>query len=226
MNGLWRCANYAFAPNFYKYCGPDKNRELKGYLQTKTSDAGLKAMLNDFAAMHPYLKLIARANGLNDEFDERAVEAYWLGNKLLTKISLDNFYQHVKPRLGRKELKWFEQKLPQGAKPNHQFHVFNFITRTGYRALAHTVETMDQCRISRGKVLPGGRVATQKLVYQRGRLILAPAVKEYKNLAEEFKSGDLITLHWGWVCEKITREQAKNLEHYTNLALKLANKTI
>jgi len=42
MNGLWRCAKYAFSPNKLKYCGPDKNQELKGYLQTKTSDQGLR----------------------------------------------------------------------------------------------------------------------------------------------------------------------------------------
>lgn len=226
MDGLWRCARYAFAPNFLKYCGPDKNRELKDYLQFKASDDGLKSLLSHFAAMHPYLQLIAQTNGLANEFDDRVVEAYWLGNKLLDKVSLDSFYRYVKPRLPKKELKWFELKLPAGAKPNHQFHVFNFAIRTGHRQVAHTVETMDQCRISWGKVLPGGKVATQKLVYQFGRLRLAPAVKEYKNLAGEFKPGDLITLHWGWVCEKISPQQVKKLTKYTNLALRLANTTI
>lgn len=183
-------------------------------------------MLSHFAAMHPYLKLIARANGLNDEFDERAVEAYWLGNKLLNKVSLNSFFQYVKKRLPAKELKWFEQKLPQGAKPNHQFHVFNFITRTGHRQIPHTVETMDQCRISWGKILPGNQVTTQRLINHDKKLKLVPAIKPIKNFIKDFKIGDLVTLHWGWICEKITREQAKNLEHYTNLALKLANKTI
>lgn len=226
MNGLWRCANYAFAPNFYKYCGPDKNQELKGYLQTKTSDAGLKVLLNDFSALHPYLQLIAHNNGIADEFDDRVVEAYWLGNEMLDGVSMKGFFEHIKKRLPVKELRWFEAKLQPGAKPNHQFHVFNFINRTGHRQISHTVETMDQCRISWGRVLPGGKVTTQKLVYRHGRLRLVPAVKEYKNLTKEFKPSDLVTLHWGWVCEKISPQQVKKLTKYTNLALSLANQTI
>src|SRR3989344_3817537 len=226
MSGLWRCARYAFAPNYLKYCGPDKNRELAGYLTHFAADAGLRVMLEKFSAMHPYLKFIARENGISDEFDDRVVEAYWLGNRLLNRISLNSFYGHVQPRLPAKELKWFELKLPQGAKPNHQFHVFNFINRTGHKAIPHTVETMDQCRISWGTVLPGGKVTTQKMIYQRGRLGLAPAVKEYKNLTKDFQPGDLVTLHWDWVCEKITPKQANNLSKYTNLALRLANTTI
>jgi hydrogenase maturation factor len=226
MNGIWRSANYAFAPNYLKYCGPDKNRELAGYLTQSVVDAGLKSMLEKFEAMHPYLKLIAQENGLGDEFDERVVEAYWLGNNLLDQVSPAGFYRHVKPRLPLKDLKWFEAKLPAGAKPNHQFHVLNFIIRTGHRQVKHTVETMDNCRISWGKVLPGGKVKTNRLIYQNGKLSLTPGVKEVKNLVKDFKAGDLVTLHWGWICEKINRQQAENLQKYTNLALRLANQTL
>lgn len=226
MDGLWRCSNYAFAPNFYKYCGPDKNKELAGYLQFKASDDGLKNLLKDFAALHPYLKLIADQNGIANEFDDRVVEAYWLGNKLLNKVSLNSFFQHINKKLSQKELRWFELKLPQGAKPNHQFHVLNFIIRTGHRAAAHTVETMDQCRISWGRVLPGGQVKSQRLVYQDKKLKLMPAVKKVKNLLNDYRVGDLVTIHWGWLCEKITSNQVKNLEKYTHLAIRLANSTI
>ncbi|KKU86963.1 MAG: hypothetical protein UY17_C0034G0010 [Candidatus Beckwithbacteria bacterium GW2011_GWC2_47_9] len=226
MNGLSLCARYAFAPNYLKYCGPDKNQELKGYLQTKTSDAGLKAMLNDFAAMHPYLQLIAKENGIDNEFDERVVDAYWLGNKLLDNVALKSFFNHVNPRLSKKELKWFELKLPQGAKPNHAFHVFNFITRAGHQAVHHTIESMDNCRISWGIMLPKGKVATQKLGYKDKQLQLVQAVKTIKNLVNDFEVGDLVTFHWGWVCEKISQRQAKSLDRYTRLALRLANQTL
>jgi len=226
MNGLSLCARYAFAPNYLKYCGPDKNRELAGYLAHSVADAGLKLMLEKFEAMYPYLQLIAHNNGIGDEFDDRVAEAYWLGNQLLDKVTTSSFFAHVRPRLPFKDRQWFEQKLPLGAKPNHAFHVLNFMTRTGHKAIPQTVETMDQCRISWGTVLPGGKVTTQKLVYQRGRLRLVSAIKEYKNLTKEFNPGDLVTTHWGWICEKINRQQIKNLENYTNLALRLANTTI
>ena len=226
MNGLLRCAKYAFAPNKLKYCGPDKNQEISAYLTNKASDQGLKELLDDFLGMYPYLKLISRENGISDPFDERVVEAYWLGNELLEAVSWKSFYQQVEKKLAPKELRWFELKLASGVKPNHSFHVFNFLTRTGHRAIPHTVETMDNCRISAGRIVAPGKVKTDKLVCQNGKLKLTPAIKKFHNLVDGFKTGDLVTFHWGWVCEKINRQQAKNLEKYTNLALRLANLTI
>ncbi|MCG2692106.1 DUF6390 family protein [Microgenomates group bacterium] len=260
MNGLWRCAKYAFSPNKLKYCGPDKNQELAGYLKTKTSDLGLEKILAEFAAMWPYLKLIAKENGITDPFDEKVVEAYWLGNALLETVSLKSFFNHARPRLAKKDLKWFEIKLPQGAKPNHQFHVFNFWKRTGHLARLHTLETMDNCRISAGRIIlpqqlrraqsfatpldvsSGGSpdilratfavgrnllvVKTDKLIYKNGRLELEPTIKEVQSLEGGYKPGDLVTIHWNCVCEKVTVQQAKNLEKYTRLALRLANLTV
>lgn len=256
MSGLWRCAKYAFSPNYLKYCGPDKNKELVGYLKTKTADAGLKNILDDFEAMYPYLKLIANENGIKDEFDEQVVEAYWLGNELLETVSLKSFFNHAKEKITAKDLKWFEVKLPQGAKPNHSFHVLNFWKRTGHLARLQTIETMDNCRISAGKIMPFGNTkfpgaqsfatslrlrsgsrqtssapeicvaCTDKLVYKDGRLKLEPAIKEVQSLENDLKPGDLVTIHWNWVCEKINQKQRENLEKYTDIALKLANLTI
>ncbi len=227
MNGLWLCAKYAFAPNYLKYCGPDKNKELAGYLKTKTTDLGLEAMLQKFSAMYPYLKLIAAENGIADVFDQRVVEAYWLGNEMLDKVTMKGFYNHARGKLPVKERQWFELKLPQGAKPHHSFHVFNFIKRTGHKAVNHTVETMDNCRISSGVVVNPMKVKTDRLIYANGKFRLQPgAIKTIKNIDNDLKIGDLVTLHWDWVCEKINRQQAKNLDRYTRLALRLANQTI
>ena len=256
MNGLWHCAKYAFSPNYLKYCGPDKNQELAGYLKTKTSDLGLEMILKEFRAMEPYLKLIARENGIADTFDEKVVEAYWLGNELLEAVSLKSFFNHNQPRLAKKDLRWFEVKLGQGAKPNHSFHVFNFWKRTGHLARLHTIETMDNCRISWGKIIPfcntkfpGAQsfatpptlrsesrqtssapeicvACTDKLIFKNGQLGFEPTIKEVQSLEGGYKPGDLVTIHWNWVCEKITPQQAKNLEKYTDLALRLANLTV
>ncbi len=226
MTGLLICARYSFSPNKLKYCGPDKNQELQGYLKTKTSDEGLKNMLEDFNALHPYLKLIAKENGIRNEFDERVVEAYWLGNELLETVTLKSFFNHALKRLSKKDLRWFEIKLPQGAKPNHQFHVLNFWKRTGHLAILQTLETMDNCRISTGKIIDSATIKTNKLIYRNGRLSLEPAVKEVQSLEGGYQPGDLVTTHWNFLCEKITLQQAKNLEKYTNLALRLANLTI
>ncbi len=227
MNGIWRCASYAFSPNYLKYCGPDKNQELAGYLQTKTTDLGLETLLKKFATMYPYLELIAHANGLSDSFNDRVVDAYWLGNELLDKVSLKDFYNHVSQKIPRKELKWFELKLPQGAKASHSFHVFNFWLRTGHKAVPHTVETMDNCRISAGVIVGPGKIKTDQLIYKGGKLILKKdVIKSVKNINSDYQTGDLVSMHWGWICEKINKEQAKNLNKYIRLALRLANQTL
>jgi len=237
MKGVLRCARYAFAPNRLKYCGPDKNNQVAAYL------AGFKEILDDFAGMYPYLKLIGDSNGLGP-FDDKVVEAYWIGSKLLDGVGLKQFYDHLNERLKKRlslgQLKWVVNKVPQGAKAHHSFHVFNIWNRTGHQESQHTVSSMDACRISWGEVVSNGqlgqselRLKTQKLVYENGKLKLVPEVVRQvswrlgdKKLISGLKAGDLVTMHWGWVCEKISLQQAKNLEKYTKWHLKLANTTI
>jgi len=243
MNGVLRCARYAFSPNKLKYCGPDRNSELFSYISKRISDQGLVELLDDFKVMYPYLKLIADENGIKDVFDERVVEAYWIGNNLLDGVSIRGFWdelmerQKLKDKFKPKDLKWITGKVPKGAKVHHSYHVMNVWNRTGHEAKPHTVETMDNCRISWGKIISVGRdkikVKGQKLEYKSGKLMLKKGgVKEIswrvgdKKMVRELKTGDLVTVHWGWVCEKVNKFQVRNLEFYTKRHIKLANETI
>jgi len=206
-------------------------------------DQGLNELLGDFAVMYPYLKLIADENEIADPFSEEVVEAYWIGNELLEKVKLKKFWDHLmekqelKKRFKKKDLKWIIGKVPIGAKVHHSFHVFNVWNRTGHEAKPHTVETMDNCRISWGKVIDKKKnmikAKTQEVVYKKGKLSLKEGViKDVswrlgdKSFVKGLKKGDLITIHWGWVCEKVNKKQIENLEKYTKWHLKLANLTI
>ena len=243
MHGVLRCARYAFSPNKLKYCGPDKNSELFSYIEAKISDQGLVELLDDFKVMYPYLKLIADENGIVDPFDERVVEAYWIGNELLEGVSMKGFWdqlmeeQKLKKRFKPKDLKWIVGKVPKGAKVHHSYHVLNVWNRTGHEAKPHTVETMDKCRISWGEIMRVGKnkikVKAQGLEYKKGKLMLKKGViKEIswrlgdKKLVRGLRKGDLISMHWGWVCEKVDKFQVRNLEKYTKWHIKLANTTI
>lgn len=244
MRGMLKCARYAFSPNKLKYCGPvDKNFEIFSHIVEKVEDQGLNELLNDFAVMQPYLKLIADENNIADPFDEKVVEAYWIGNELLEKVKFKGFWDHLlkdqglEKRFKKKDLKWIVSKVPAGAKVHHSFHVFNVWNRTGHEAIPHTVATMDNCRISWGKVMgklkDKIKVKTQELIYEDKQLKLKPGViREVswrigdKKLIKGIKKGDLITIHWGWVCEKVSKPQVLNLKKYTEWHLKLANLTI
>jgi len=247
MDGVLTCARYAFAPNYYKYCGPDANRTIASYLKEEATDPGLSAYLSEFAVLFPYLRLIAHENGIADPFDPRVVEAYWVGNSLLDRVGMRSFSEHLqyeqklRKRLPAKKMKWIVDKIPKGAKIHHSFHVFSIFTRTGHHAVEHTLDTMDNCRISWGVIRQNSKlktqnskvqVKTQKLVYENGKLGLKDGVVREVALpvdgdfAKMLQLGDWVTFHWGFVCEKINPANAKRLETFTLHHLRLANETI
>jgi len=243
MDGILRCSRYSFGPNRLHYCGPDANHEMLGYIKNKASDPGLESMLSKFKTLYPYLKFIAAANNIKDPFNNRVVEAYWIGNELLETVEKKNFYRHllndhqIKKRIGNKAFDEVAEKIRAGAVPHHSFHVFNIWKRTGELEREHTLESMDNCRISWGAVEnidgPSITISTEPLLYDKGKIFLGSPVskKITRNLEsyfdiEQLKIGEIVAVHWGVPCEVITPNQALMLRKYTIKHLKLANKTI
>ena len=243
MDGILRCSRYAFGPNRLHYCGPDANSEIRSYINEGASDPGLTQLLAQFQTMFPYLRHIADANGIRDPFDARVVEAYWIGNGLLENINQQKFYHHlvedqkIKKRIGAKSFALVEEKIGQGAVPHHSFHVLDIWRRTGHLDREHTLESMDECRVSWGKVVavsgPAITVLTEPLLSANGKLFLGEPVE--KKLArrleaeydiEQIKPGDMVSIHWSVPCEVITTRQAAMLRKYTLRHLALANQTI
>ena len=96
---------------------------------------------------------------------------------------------------------------------------------------------MDNCRISWGRVrsVDGAAVVVDRrpLRFLDGVLELGDAepsiatrLVEGKGFVTEVATGDLVSMHWGWVCERLTARQANSLEHYTRHHLRLASKSI
>ena len=237
LAGSMRFIRYAFMPNKLQYCGGDDNRALFEYGTQNLSDAGLTPLLRRFSGAVPYLQLIARANGIADPFDARVVEAYWLGNELLDRVEMGQLYEQLLERFG-KQLQGRPRevvlgKAPAGARPHHSFHVLDIHSRVG--ELDHTLETLDNCRVSWGQV---ARVDGAELVVERRPLVLKveltlgePRVERVLHQVDgrgfaDAKAGDWVSLHWGWVCEVLTERQRSNLERYTRHHLRLANLTI
>ena len=237
------CSRYSFGPNRLHYCGPDKTREIFDYIKYGGSDAGLGNILKEFKTLYPYLRLIAEANNIKNPFDTKVVEAYWLGNKLLETVEKKKYYrnlleeQEIKKRVGRKSFEEAAGKIMQGAIPHHSFHVLNIWRRTGHLEQEHTLESMDQCRISWGKVSavdgPFISVKTEPLIYENGKLKLGNPVfqKVIRNLESfgdiaEVAVDDIISIHWGIPCEVITPRQAANLKKHTLESIDYANQTL
>ncbi|MFH1631629.1 MAG: DUF6390 family protein [bacterium] len=242
MNSILKCSKYAFGPNRLHYCGPDANNEILAYIDSGATDPGLGIMLEKFQTLYPYLELIARANNIADPFDDRVVNAYWLGNSLLDAVDRQRMYSHLldvtksKDKMGAKPFEYVVDKIRTRAVPHHSFHVFNIWKRTGFNEAEHTIESMDLCRISAGKVIelsgPFVKIETDELKLVDGKLALVPAQKQISRpfevdiKLEELKVGDLVSAHWKMICEPITERQKVDLTHYTNLSLALANTTL
>lgn len=243
MDGILRCSRYAFGPNRLHYCGPDAHQEILSYISEGESDPGLTALLRGFATMFPYLKLIARANGIRDPLDDRVVEAYWIGNDLLDNVGKRGLHRHLveglemKKKIDARSFELVEEKIARGALPHHSFHVLDIWKRTGHLPIAQTLESMEECRISWGKVLavdgPKITVEAEPLLLVDGKLSLGePAQRavtrslEALSDIEQLEAGQIVSIHWGVPCEVITPAQAARLRRYTLLHLALANQTI
>jgi len=193
-----------------------------------------KSSLLQFEGAVPYLRLIAQANNIKDEFDARVVEAYWLGNDLLKKVSDKNLYGNIenrfKKRMSGKDWSWLVAESIREAKPHHVFHVFDIYRRAGLMrsgAIEKVLETMDNCRISWGSMTDEGFVEYSPLVFKNNKLDFGEKTeKKLISLDSTIKVGDEVSFHWNYICDKISPRQKQNLTFWTKYHLDITNKTI
>jgi hypothetical protein len=240
IEGTLRFIRYGFMPNRLQYCGPTgEDRTLFDYAIEGVSDGGLTPLLRRFSGALPYLRLIAHANGIADPFDQRVVEAYWIGNELLERVEVRQLYDSLRERFG-KQLSGRTRdlvlgKAPAGARPHHSFHVLDVHSRVG--ELGPGLATLDACRISWGRVVSveGALVSVDRapIVLREGKLVLDAPRREQlmrqidgRGFADDASPGAWVTSHWGWICEVIDERQRRDLERYTRHHLALANQTL
>lgn len=234
-------ARYAYAPNALGYCGADEPRTLLEYGDTRESDAGLAELARSFEGAWPYLALIAAANRIDDPLDPRVVEAYWVGNGLLGRIGPDALARHVEDRFrGRVGRGWQDilDAVAHGAVPHHSFHVFAVypwlgLMRTGI--VNEPLRVLDQCRTTPALVQAvdddSAEVLAPLLVWNGKELVLGPwAGREVRwradglTFAEALRPGDWVSLHWDFVCERLSRRRARSLLLATSRSLEAVNR--
>ena len=238
--GTTRFVRYAFMPNRLRYCGGDDNSTILEYATAGVREPPLVGMLRKFTGALPYLSLIARGNGIADPFDERVVEAYWLGNELLLQVEARDLYSSLRDRyrtqLSPKAMDGVAGKAPAGARPHHSFHVFD-VWRHADRSGADVLAMLDSCRVSWGRVrsVEAGELIVDrshlelrggKLELDESRTDRVTRVVQGQGFANDARVGDLVSIHWDWVCEMIDERQRAALERNTRHHLRLANETL
>lgn len=233
-------ARYAYPPNALGYCGGDDHRALLEYGAAGVSDAGLRELARAFEGAWPYLQLIAASNRIADPLDARVVEAYWVGNRLLERVHPWAFAGLVVDRFGRR-LSHDRDRLVgpilAGALPHHSFHVFAVYPWIGLLRAGHTrepLQVMESCRIRWGTVEQvigsSAIVRSQPLVWDGRSLSLGAPLASIVTTAvgglgfvEHLAPGDLVSLHWDRVCDRLTASDVARLRRHTLRSLAAVN---
>ena len=241
MDGVFRCSRYAFGPNRLHYCGPDANKTMKGYLDAGESDPGLSAILQKFQNLYPYLLHIAEGNDIRDPFDDKVVEAYWIGNRLLDAFSSKRYFGlldalEVRKKTGRERFERIGSKVVHGGFPHHSFHVLNVWHETDHELLKEGGRAaVAECVVSWGKVLavsgPFIDVMTEPLLCdERGVFSIGSPVSRrlVRDLSADIDidllaPGAWVSIHWGVPCETLSERAAARLRPYTLKSIAFAN---
>jgi hypothetical protein len=236
-------ARYAYPPNELGYCGTPDHQGLLQYGANKTVDAGLIQLAQGFSGAWPYLEFIAAATGIRVPLDRRVVEAYWLGGELLDTIDMARFGNALMERFRKRAGKgwgYLAEAIPVGAVPSHAFHVFGIypwvgLLRTGRAETP--LEHLDKCRIRWGQVVSteGDQVTvlSRPLTYDgtdialgERRLETARRSVDGLGFLDSFRPGDWVSLHWGWVCDRLSRRQLHLLQRSTMRQFEITNRRV
>jgi hypothetical protein len=232
---------YAFPPNHHGYCGPNDNVGFFQYGAAAVVDQGLRALAGQFAGAWPYLELIAGATGIADPLDRRVVEAYWIGNPLLDSVGVrplgNSMEDRFRLRTGR-DFPSVTDTVLSGGMPHHSYHVFCIYPWVGLlgedRRGTQALNVLDKCRIRWGQVrqVLGDQVIveSQPLTWDGRQLTLGPVEPETAvrsidgvGMLPELIPGDWVSLHWEWICDRLSATQLAAIRHYTALHLSIAN---
>ncbi len=238
-SGLLLFIRYAFMPNHLGYCGGNDAELLFEHATDGRGDNRLAPLLAKFTGALPYLRTIAAGNGIADPFDDRVVEAYWLGNDLLSRVEAADLNRTLEERFGAQLTPTLRDQLmrkaPQGAKPYHFFHVVDV-----YRHLESDevgMAAMESCRVSWGQVtaVDGAALVVRRrpLVLRAQQLVLDdPRLERVqrrvfdRGFVDDVAVGQWVSIHWGWACEILDDRRRGDLERWTSHHLRLANQTI
>jgi hypothetical protein len=239
IDGVRLFSRYAFPPNSLGYCGPEDSGLLSDLMTEKPLLARdeLRHAAERFAGAWPYLALIGGIAG-RDPLDARVVEAYWIGNSLLDQVDLTMWGNSLNDRFARRagaNSAIVTDAAARGGVPTHAFHVFCVYPWVGLLrggATEQALAVIDSCRIRWGTIRDeaGGDwfvVRSQPLTWD-GRILDLGLPEDQLVHAPVDRSvavgvGDTVSLHWDYVCDRLTRPKLAELQSRHNSHLALVN---
>ena len=214
-------ARYAYPPNELGYCGP----QGAAALLHKDARIEIERRARRFDGAWCYLEFIAESAGVADPLDARVVEAYWVGNDLLDTCDPSALMRRLGQRF-RSQSGGTWRDAGARVRAHHSFQVFEVypwarLLATDGNPVA--ISVLQQCRIRVGLVLEvNGETAivqSAPLIWDGSRFTSGSLRHELvrwstngRSFLEGVSAGDRVALHWDWVCDVITEQQAVSIE--------------
>jgi len=233
-------ARYAYPPNSLGYCGPgDPTALLESAVDGGRIDH-LTHLAAQFDGAWPYLELIAGCNHVADPLDRRVVEAYWIGNEMALTVPASVLAASLDERFARRSngrVGDVVASVIAGAVPQHGLHVFGVYPWVGLlRAGAEgpALEVIDRCRIRWGRVVEiegdAVRVSSRPLGFDGSTLALGDHRVEVVRrsvdgvgFVDDLRVGDLVSMHWDWICDRLSTRGLRWLSYCTDRNLRAVN---
>ena len=181
-------------------------------------------MAAQFEGAYPYLELLAGAARCVDPLAADVVEAYWIGNDLLDRVSTLDFGNSIDARFRRRAgSAWsrIDGSIAAGVA-HHSYHVLHVTPWTGLMrrgVVDEPLHIVDQCCVSWAQVVATGAgtplVRRRPLVWAGSRLQFGEPVVEQVTSEIGVEVGDWVALHWGTVCERLRPDQLAWLRRTT-----------
>jgi hypothetical protein len=219
--GALQFARYAYPPNELGYCGPEGARAM---LQPGAED-DIAARARLFDGAWVYLEFLAEALGTDDPLAAEVVEAYWVGSDLLDRCGSEELVERLLGRFASQPGGTWRESAAR-ARPHHSFQVFEVYPWAAMLQAGlppgPAVSVLDRCRIRTGVVgaVEGEsvRVGTRVLRWDGTHLTPGPEVVEQArwstdglSLMDPPEVGDVVALHWDWVCEVLGDDRAERV---------------
>ncbi|MBT3720656.1 hypothetical protein HN789_01455 [archaeon] len=239
MDPINLIVKYSFITNKLRYCGPhDSYLNFLNYLINPSEELKDKIIdeLKRFEGLYPYLQLIAKKTN-NHEFSHEVGEAYWLGSKLLDKFDEIDLNELIMSLTKRGLPKSYAEKIangiPKGMVPHHSFNVIYVGVGKITGSVGFNIENINNCLIRPAEVIEikeKSVVAKHRpYMFNNNKLILGKPIETEFDYMPEFvklEKGEIISIHWNFVVDKLKQKEFSNLVNYTKINVDALNNSL
>jgi hypothetical protein len=235
-------ARYTHAPNALGYCGPAAAAGLQQVACGAGEDVDVRRLAAQFSGVWPYQTMMAELAGDGvDPLSEEVGRAYWTGNDLTARLDAERLGAMLLERFAAQAghyWKHLDEDLLDEVTPTHAFHVLGVYpwTRLLHTGLPEPLHVLDSCRIRTGRVVSvdddAAWVEVDTLTWDGRVLGLADprpervARRTPDGVFADLAPGDHAAIHWAFVCDQLTDDQAETLLALTGRQVELTNRRL